>query len=900
MRAKRRREKLPIIRWRGLMGDKTRKQRYTVAHCLAIIAITLTFTSSGLLQIVIGAEDDTYVAMLLIPIAIAGLALGTVSGLLMGLFAGGVLALHATIQPLSYYETVAATPLPTLGIFALGGLIMGIMFALALRRDSVGWRRPVRISIICLLTSIGFSIVFFVNAMIQVVYNFFLANVDHPEDIDVSSVVIGVVRIGDPVLQFLLDFVLMAVACIVVDRTLRNNWKPADETPLKTTFRSWLLYVVFLGFMIVTTVCNVVVTEQELVREKEVMRGEVDYLSRQLKEQNRRSALFSNVTSQTEGVLSEEQLNEFVDSYSVASIIEGYSQEVDGSVLITTGVDKDDTVLASNDDAFLEGKALQEVFEAGTLKAIQVSSDKGELKRTVYDRAFDTLDEDPNYDRIVAELGYLYAQEEGDQAIIIERPASMVFTNRRGITIWMTLATLVVLALVYSLVRRLLHTIVVTPVGVVDKGLDDICAGELDTVVDARGSSEMCRLSEGINATVDTLKELNAETERRMRQDLVTAQTIQSSALPSTFPPFPDVHEFDIFASMDPAKEVGGDFYDFFMMDDHTLGFLIADVSGKGIPGALFMMAAKAELDNYMQAGMDLADAVQTANYRLCEGNNAGMFVTVWAAMLDYESGLLTYVNAGHNPPLLRHEGKWTWLNKRSGLFMGTFEKAKYKSFELRLAPGDELLLYTDGVNEAFNVDDEEYGNDRLEAYLREHADLHPRALAEGLRESVAQWATGAEQSDDITILALEYGEAPVAHGQITVPAQIDRLGEVTDLVDAELIQRFCPLGVQRKVNVALEELFINICRYAYADAPDGKVGDCRVDYLYMMNPHSITVCLTDWGVPFDPLTLAEVDNPMDAVENGGLGIMMVRKSVDDISYLRDGDANVVAFCKRW
>ena len=145
------------------------------------------------------------------------------------------------------------------------------------------------------------------------------------------------------------------------------------------------------------------------------------------------------------------------------------------------------------------------------------------------------------------------------------------------------------------------------------------------------------------------------------------------------------------------------------------------------------------------------------ANERLCEGNEAGMFVTVWAATLNYRTGELTYVNAGHNPPLLRHDGEWSWLTKRGGLFLGTFETAKYRSETLTMEPGDQLLLYTDGVNEAFNVDDEEYGNDRLEAFLRHRNYLRPKPLVEALRVSVATWAEGAEQSDDITMLALEY-----------------------------------------------------------------------------------------------------------------------------------------------
>ena len=180
------------------------------------------------------------------------------------------------------------------------------------------------------------------------------------------------------------------------------------------------------------------------------------------------------------------------------------------------------------------------------------------------------------------------------------------------------------------------------------------------------------------------------------------------------------------------------------------------------------MMAAKTELANYMSSGMPLNEAVQAANRRLCQSNNAGMFVTVWAATLDYTTGLLTYVNAGHNPPLLRHDGSWEWLRQRSGLFLGTFDTARYRSYQHVLTPGDELLLYTDGVTEAFSAQGEQYGEARLQAFAESHPDLSPHPMALTLRSAIARWAVGAEQSDDITILALEYGTPPQAFTSVT------------------------------------------------------------------------------------------------------------------------------------
>ena len=214
--------------------------------------------------------------------------------------------------------------------------------------------------------------------------------------------------------------------------------------------------------------------------------------------------------------------------------------------------------------------------------------------------------------------------------------------------------------------------------------------------------------------------------------------------------------------------------------------------------------------------------------------------------------------------------------------------------------PGDELLLYTDGVNEAFNVDEVEYGNDRLEAFLAAHNDLRAQGLVQALRSDVATWAGEAEQSDDVTILALEFGVSSDAAGSIVVPATLEHLGTAERMVAEELERRLCPQGVQHKVEVALEELFVNVCSYAYAgqDAP----GEVAVSYSYDVNPPTIEVELRDAGVPFNPVTREDPTKPSSIQEAtiGGLGIFMVKKSVDELVYRREGNDNIVSFKKSW
>ena len=516
------------------------------------------------------------------------------------------------------------------------------------------------------------------------------------------------------------------------------------------------------------------------------------------------------------------------------------------------------------------------------------SSSESRPENTVY--TFDVLGE-PHY------VSYCFV--EGYRMFALE-PVAEAQLSAEASVLMMAFMEVIVFAVLFVAVYLLIKNEVVQSIWKVNGTLDQIAQGDLEAEVAVRNNAEFISLSHDINAMVASLRNAIAAEAARIDRELDYARIIQESALPSSFPPFPEVGAFDIYASMNAAREVGGDFYDFFLIDDHTLGFLVADVSGKGIPASLFMMAAKAELSNYMLSGMPLAEAVQTANWHLCQGNEADMFVTAWAATLDYETGELTYVNAGHNPPLLRRNGSWEWLRTRGGLFLGSFDTAKYRSATLVLNPGDELLLYTDGVSEAFSASEEQYGDARLEAFLAKHAALHPHPLVDALRADLARWAQGAEQSDDITMLALEYGVAPQATGSLTVPATLDQLEVVLDFIHGVLRDRSCPLTTQNQLDIVIEELFVNVCNYAYKGME--KQGTVTVDYVYNANPSAITVSITDRGVPFDLLAQADPETPKSADEAriGGLGILMVKRMTDDLSYVRDGDKNVVAFVKGW
>ena len=273
-----------------------------------------------------------------------------------------------------------------------------------------------------------------------------------------------------------------------------------------------------------------------------------------------------------------------------------------------------------------------------------------------------------------------------------------------------------------------------------------------------------------IHATNEAIeaKELAAKMaaeEAKIEADLSIAKSIQISALPYTFPPFPERKDFELFASMNTAKEVGGDFYDFYMLKENTLGFLVADVSGKGVPAAMFMMTAKTTIKNLAEGGMPPAEVFTVANKKLSEGNDAEMFLTAWMGYLDLMTGEVLVANAGHNPPVLIRDGKAEYVILKPGLMLAGMDGTVYKDQTLQLQKNDILYLYTDGVTEAMDMDENQYGEDRL-IELLSFGNNYPSpsgdngiagAVCEMVSADIERFVQGAEQSDDITMLCIRY-----------------------------------------------------------------------------------------------------------------------------------------------
>ncbi len=318
------------------------------------------------------------------------------------------------------------------------------------------------------------------------------------------------------------------------------------------------------------------------------------------------------------------------------------------------------------------------------------------------------------------------------------------------------LADVLLFTILYVLISMLVQAIVVDKLEMVNTSLNRITEGDLDEKVSVYDSSEFASLSEDINQTVGVLKGYIDEARKRMEQDLLLAQTIQDSALPKNFD---FQHEgFDIYATMDPAREVGGDFYDFFFIDADKIALVIADVSGKGIPGALFMMRSKTEIRGLTETGARPSLVLERINEALCRSNNVNMFVTVWMGIVDLRTGDITCVNAGHEYPVIkRRNGEFELYKDDHCPPVGVMEGIKYREYELHLDAGDELFVYTDGVPEAINAGEEQYGTERMLRVLNINAMADMRKLLPAVKRDMDRFVKEAEQFDDITMLGFEY-----------------------------------------------------------------------------------------------------------------------------------------------
>ena len=409
-----------------------------------------------------------------------------------------------------------------------------------------------------------------------------------------------------------------------------------------------------------------------------------------------------------------------------------------------------------------------------------------------------------------------------------------------------------------------------------------------------------------ISGDAERLKAFYAAEEEAREKDMEIAKSIQSSALPVPLGANP---YFRMSASMTPARDVGGDFYDFFMLDQTHLAFMVADVSGKGVTAALYMMTAKTLLKDAFLATRDPAAAFTRVNAELCRNNTANMFLTAWGGVLDLETGLVTFANAGHNPPVKVESGKSSYVATKSGPVLAFLDGVEYKSSTMELDPGEAVFLYTDGVTEALDSKGEFFGEERLINSIEAVAEPNPKSLCNVVRMAVAAFAEGVPQADDLTVLAVEYVARPRRFVRTFPPTQ-EGISSASDWLDGVVSGSLGhkaegrePGGVclapeafgpfMSSLHIILDEICSNVVKHS-------KASGFEVEVELLADPAGVKLIFIDDGEPYDPLSHKDPDTSIPIAERaiGGLGIMMVKKMADSITYERVHDRNYLTVKK--
>ena len=411
-------------------------------------------------------------------------------------------------------------------------------------------------------------------------------------------------------------------------------------------------------------------------------------------------------------------------------------------------------------------------------------------------------------------------------------------------------------------------------------------------------------LSERTRNYIGKITDITAEKEK-LGAELNVAAQIQQDMLPRIFPLYPERKDFEVYASMDPAKEVGGDFYDIFLIDEDHLALVMADVSGKGIPASLFMVISKTLIKNRTMMGGTPAEIVTDVNMHLCDGNRASMFVTVWLAIVTLSTGEVVEANAGHENPFLlqkkdaEEEGEYEELVRPHDFVLGGLKKASFEEDSFRLNPGDRIFIYTDGLPEATNAKGERFEMDRVTETINRHKNLEMKDMLSEIRKDVDAFVGDAPQFDDLTMLAFTYHgpKPPVDAKNRSFPANRDSYPEILTFVNEALENVPCESKSRRQIDMAVDEIFTNIADYAYGDGE----GDVMLMIGFSEDKKEMELTFIDSGAPYDPLAKEDpdVNLPGNKRKIGGLGIFLVKNIMDEMRYeYRDGN-NMLTIRKR-
>ena len=380
-------------------------------------------------------------------------------------------------------------------------------------------------------------------------------------------------------------------------------------------------------------------------------------------------------------------------------------------------------------------------------------------------------------------------------------------------------------------------------------------------------------------------------------KELGLATNIQKHMLPNIFPAFPDRKEFDVYALMNPAKEVGGDFYDFFLVDDTHLGLVIADVSDKGVPAALFMMASKIMVQNYTLMGFSPKEVLSRVNKQICANNQDEMFVTIWLGILDLKTGLLVASNGGHENPIIKKpNGDFEVFNDKHNLVVGFFADTPYSEYTVQLEKGSKLFVYTDGIPECRDAEGQ-FGMARAVETLNKFKDLSPEAICKNTLLELTTFMGDNKQFDDITMLCVEFKGYNENTKRIVIPADNNHVPNVINEIIDYITKKGADHKALYKVEVALEELLVNVASYAYAPG----TGNIEIIYDFDEETRVMSITIIDEGKAFNPLDAEDPDTTLSSSERaiGGLGIFIVKNTMDEVEYVRKDDKNVIIIKKK-
>ena len=475
--------------------------------------------------------------------------------------------------------------------------------------------------------------------------------------------------------------------------------------------------------------------------------------------------------------------------------------------------------------------------------------------------------------------------------LIICIPESEMFNDITHFVLNMFLVLLVLGIGLPLLLYWALNRYIMKPINKLTDIAHKISKGE-DVQIKIEKPEEFAQLASTFDQMTKYIKS-SAKEKERINSELAIAKTIQESSLPSVFPAFPERDEFDIFASMDTAKEVGGDFYDFYFIDDNKFMFLIADVSGKGVPAALFMMTVKTLINNMALVGYSAKELAKAINDKICANNKQGFFITMLAAIIDVKSGEISFINCGHNMPLIkRNNGDYEYLKLNSNIALGVFENADFEIYETKLNEGDILFTYTDGITEASNNKDEMFGEQRLLSYLNStKKEDKLSTISETILNKVNDFRGTAPQSDDITMLIFKYKNDNTKSVKYykTQAAKENYKPFYTWLYEVCKEWNLSD-DLTNKINMCAEEIYANVSFYAYPE----KAGD--IEIIIEKQDNNILLKFIDSGFGYNPLDKPDPDItlPPEKRELGGLGIFMTKQMSKEIYYERKDNKNIL------